>query len=180
MKSRNEQRKYSSLEVDEKVGLTSAQLEIRRNEKAYNRSKKYKGRSHLAIFVSSFFNLFNVILYITAAIMMICQLTIEDAINELPITKYGFLAVILYNAIASIISQEFSKYTISKMKLISDSSYEVLRNGKYETIKSNDILLSDIIKLKSGDQIPCDLVNLGDELAVNESMLTGESDNIIK
>ena len=66
------------------------------------------------------------------------------------------------------------------MKLISDSSYEVLRNGKYETIKSNDILLSDIIKLKSGDQIPCDLVNLGDELAVNESMLTGESDNIIK
>ena len=180
MKSRNEQRKYSSLEVDEKVGLISAQLEIRRNEKAYNRSKKYKGRSHLAIFVSSFFNLFNVILYITAAIMMICQLTIEDAINELPITKYGFLAVILYNAIASIISQEFSKYTISKMKLISDSSYEVLRNGKYETIKSNDILLSDIIKLKSGDQIPCDLVNLGDELAVNESMLTGESDNIIK
>ena len=180
MKSRNEQRKYSSLEVDEKVGLTSAQLEIRRNEKAYNRSKKYKGRSHLAIFVSSFFNLFNVILYITAAIMMICQLTIEDAINELPITKYGFLAVILYNAIASIISQEFSKYTISKMKLISDSSYEVLRDGKYETVKSNDILLSDIIKLKSGDQIPCDLVNLGDELAVNESMLTGESDNIIK
>ena len=180
MKSRNEHRKYSSLEVDEKVGLISAQLEIRRNEKAYNRSKKYKGRSHLAIFVSSFFNLFNVILYITAAIMMICQLTIEDAINELPITKYGFLAVILYNAIASIISQEFSKYTISKMKLISDSSYEVLRNGKYETIKSNDILLSDIIKLKSGDQIPCDLVNLGDELAVNESMLTGESDNIIK
>ena len=180
MKSRNEHRKYSSLEVDEKVGLISAQLEIRRNEKAYNRSKKYKGRSHLAIFVSSFFNLFNVILYITAAIMMICQLTIEDAINELPITKYGFLAVILYNAIASIISQEFSKYTISKMKLISDSSYEVLRNGKYETIKSNDILLSDIIKLKSGDQIPCDLVNLGDELAVNESMLTGESNNIIK
>lgn len=180
MKSRNEQRKYSSLEVDEKVGLTSAQLEIRRNEKAYNRSKKYKGRSHLAIFVSSFFNLFNIILYATAAIMMICQLTIEDAINELPITKYGFLAVILYNAIASIISQEFSKYTISKMKLISDSSYEVLRDGKYETIKSNDILLSDIIKLKSGDQIPCDLVNLGDELAVNESMLTGESDNIIK
>ena len=180
MKSRNEHRKYSSLEVDEKVGLTSAQLEIRRNEKAYNRSKKYKGRSHLAIFVSSFFNLFNIILYATAAIMMICQLTIEDAINELPITKYGFLAVILYNAIASIISQEFSKYTISKMKLISDSSYEVLRDGKYETIKSNDILLSDIIKLKSGDQIPCDLVNLGDELAVNESMLTGESDNIIK
>ena len=180
MKSRNEQRKYSSLEVDEKVGLTTDQLEIRRNEKAYNRSKKYKGRSHLAIFVSSFFNLFNIILYATAAIMMICQLTIEDAINELPITKYGFLAVILYNAIASIISQEFSKYTISKMKLISDSSYEVLRDGKYETIKSNDILLSDIIKLKSGDQIPCDLVNLGDELAVNESMLTGESDNIIK
>ena len=180
MKSPNEHIKYSSLEVDEKVGLTTDQLEIRRNEKAYNRSKKYKGRSHIAIFVSSFFNLFNVILYITAAIMMICQLTIEDAINELPITKYGFLAVILYNAIASIISQEFSKYTISKMKLISDSSYEVLRDGKYETIKSNDILLSDIIKLKSGDQIPCDLVNLGDELAVNESMLTGESDNIIK
>ena len=180
MKSPNEHIKYSSLEVDEKVGLTTDQLEIRRNEKAYNRSKKYKGRSHLAIFVSSFFNLFNIILYATAAIMMICQLTIEDAINELPITKYGFLAVILYNAIASIISQEFSKYTISKMKLISDSSYEVLRDGKYETIKSNDILLSDIIKLKSGDQIPCDLVNLGDELAVNESMLTGESDNIIK
>ncbi|MDY6008939.1 MAG: HAD-IC family P-type ATPase, partial [Bacilli bacterium] len=112
--------------------------------------------------------------------MAICQLTIEGAIQEVPITKYGFLAVILYNAIASIISQEFSKYTISKMKLISDSSYEVLRDGKYETVKSNDILLSDIIKLKSGDQIPCDLVNLGDELAVNESMLTGESDNIIK
>ena len=58
MKSRNEQRKYSSLEVDEKVGLTSAQLEIRRNEKAYNRSKKYKGRSHLAILVSYSFNMY--------------------------------------------------------------------------------------------------------------------------
>lgn len=171
---------YSDIKVDEKTGLTLDQIKIRKEEKAFNRSKKYKGRSHLVIFISSFFNLFNMILYVTAAVMAICQLTIEGAIQEVPITKYGFLAVILYNAIASIISQEFSKYTISKMKLISDSSYEVLRDGKYETIKSNDILLSDIIKLKSGDQIPCDLINLGDDIAVNESMLTGESDNIIK
>ena len=112
---------YSDIKVDEKTGLTLDQIKIRKEEKAFNRSKKYKGRSHLVIFISSFFNLFNMILYVTAAVMAICQLTIEGAIQEVPITKYGFLAVILYNAIASIISQEFSKYTISKMKLISDS-----------------------------------------------------------
>ena len=55
---------YSDIKVDEKTGLTLDQIKIRKEEKAFNRSKKYKGRSHLVIFISSFFNLFNMILYV--------------------------------------------------------------------------------------------------------------------
>lgn len=170
----------SNEKVDLINGLTNKQAETRKKLGATNKSKKVKGKTHFQIIFGSFFTLFNAILYILAAIICLFQLFHPEGSKYLPITKYGFLFVILCNALTSIISQEISKHTVEKMKLIADPKALVIREGKEINIKVEDIVLNDLVVLKAGNEIPCDLIVEGDEIFVNESMLTGESSTIVK
>ena len=161
-------------------GLNSEEVEKQIQLGKVNKSKKFKGKSHLKIVFDSFFNLFNCILYVVAIIIACFQIFHPDGLRVLPATKYGFLFVILCNAITSIISQEASKRTVEKMKLIINPIVRVIRDEKEIKIKNDDIVLGDIVILSSGDEIPCDLKVLTNTIVVNESMLTGESEAIIK
>lgn len=160
---------------DLKYGLSDEEVKLRKAENLTNISQKVKGTSHLKIIFSSFFTFFNVILYILAFVFLMFQIFYPDGLKYIPITKYGFLFVILCNALTSIISQEVSKRTVEKMKLISDPKATVLRNGKYVTINIDDIVLHDLVVFKTGNEVPCDLIVKQGEVFVNESMLTGES-----
>ena len=161
-------------------GLTTEQVQSRKEANLINKSVKVKGKTHFQIIFSSFFTFFNVILYGLALVFLGFQLFYPDGLKYIPITKYGFMFVIICNATTSIVSQEISKRTVEKMKLLTDPKGLVIREGKEEIINIEDIVLDDLVVLSSGNDVPCDLIVEDGEVLVNESMLTGESDPLIK
>ena len=172
--------RLNSYQVDLNKGLSDLEVNEKISLNQINKRKKVKSKSHLKIIFESFFTLFNVILYILALIIALFQIFHPEGLKELPITKYGFLIVILCNALTSIISQEISKKTIDKMKLIVNPKALILRNSKEVEVNVEDIVLDDIVLLKAGNEVPCDLIILEGEVYVNEAMLTGESKAIFK
>ena len=163
-----------------KNGLTLKEVEELTKEGKTNFRKKVKGKSHLRIIFESFFTFFNVVLYVLALVFLFFQIFYPNGIKYIPITKYGFLFVIFFNAMCSIISQEASKHTLEKMKLITSPTCLGIREGKEINIKLEDVVLGETLILKGGNEVPCDLVIKEGELLVNESNLTGESKPIIK
>ena len=163
-----------------KEGLNYQEIELLKKEGKENKREKVKGKSHLKIIFESFFTFFNVVLYLLAIIFALFQIFYPNGIKYVPITKYGFLFVIFFNAMCSIISQEASKHALEKMKLISDPLSLVIREGKEEKVPIEEIVEGDTVILKSGNEVPCDLILKEGELIVNESNLTGESRPIIK
>ena len=91
-----------------------------------------------------------------------------------------FLPVIIFNTVIGIVQQLYAKSVLDKLSLLSVSDYWVMRNGEKQKIAMDELVLGDTVVLESGQQIPADAVVLGGSLAVNESMLTGESDEIEK
>lgn len=165
---------------DYKVGLTTDEIEKLKKEGKNNKRDSVKSKSHLRIIFESFFSFFNIVLYLVALVFLFFQVFYPNGIKFIPITKYGFLIVIFFNAMCGIISQEASKHVIEKMKLITDPLVTVVRNAQETRIKIEEVVLGETIILKSGNEVPCDLVLKEGELYLNESNLTGESKLIKK
>lgn len=91
-----------------------------------------------------------------------------------------FLPVIIINIIIGIIQQLRSKKVLDQLDVISKSSYQVIRDGKYQSIPIDELVLDDIILLDEGRQIPADASVIDGKVSVNESLLTGEEDEIEK
>ena len=163
-----------------KNGLTQDLVNELTKEGKTNFRKKVKGKSHYRIIFESFFTFFNIVLYLLALTFLLFQIFYPNGIKYVPITKYGFLFVIFFNAMCSIVSQEASKHTLEKMKLITSPTCLGIRDKKELNIKLEDIVLGDTLILKAGNEVPCDLKVEEGELLVNESNLTGESKPIIK
>ncbi len=91
-----------------------------------------------------------------------------------------FLGVIIVNTAIGIFQEIRSKRTLEKLSLIHAAKATVIRGGKKAVIAVHEIVEDDIILFQSGDQIAVDATVLSGEAEVNESLLTGEADAIIK
>ena len=79
-----------------------------------------------------------------------------------------------------IIQEVRAKKTIDKLAILTESKTVVLREGKKWNISTEKLVIDDLIFLKTGDQVPADVKILEGSVEVNESLLTGESDNLAK
>ena len=91
-----------------------------------------------------------------------------------------FILIIIVNVLIGIIQEIHGKNLVKKLSILTASKTKVIRDGKEEEIDVNEIVLDDIVLLAQGDQIPSDAYVLEGEVEVNESLLTGESDTILK
>ena len=91
-----------------------------------------------------------------------------------------FVGIILINTIIGIIQEIRAKKTIDKLAILTESRTVVLRDGKKWSISTEKLVIDDLIYLKAGEQIPADCKVLEGNLEVNESLLTGEADNLTK
>lgn len=91
-----------------------------------------------------------------------------------------FLPVIIINIIIGIAQQLRSKKVLDQLNVISKSSYQVIRDGKYQSVPIDELVLDDIILLDEGRPIPADATLVDGKVSVNESLLTGEEDEIEK
>ena len=91
-----------------------------------------------------------------------------------------FLPVIIANTLIGIVQEWRSKKLLDKLRIVTVPKVRTFRDGKVQEIATSELVLDDVIELTSGNQIPADAVLEDGELMVNESLLTGEAEEIIK
>ncbi len=116
------------------------------------------------------FTYFNAI-FLLLTILLICARSYRSL---------TFLPVIIGNTLVGIIQQLRAKRILDKLSLISQAKYKIIRGGKEYTLTSDELLANDIICLEAGQQIPADAELIEGDASVNESLLTGESDEVAK
>ena len=158
---------------DEKLsikGLSSVEVEKRIKDGKINISENLKTKSIKRIFYDNIVTLFNLI----NIVLFVALLLVGSYKNLL------FIGVMLVNIIIGIFQEIRSKRSVDKLSILSERKISVLRDGAEQEIAREDIVLDDIIILSRGDQIPADCVLVSGECKVNESLLTGESNLILK
>lgn len=156
--------------INLEIGLTQVQVEERIAAGKVNIQPQSKTKTIGRIVKDNSLTLFN-ILNIILALMVIF---VESFQNLL------FINVVVINTLIGIVQEIKAKKTIDKLSLISQPHVTVLRDGNPQEIVFEKIVLDDILILTAGKQIPADAQVVKGELEVNESLLTGESDSIMK
>lgn len=165
------------MELTGLIGLNKEEVNKRKKEGKINKSKSLNNESHLKIIFNSFFNFYNLILYILALVFLFVEIFNEEGIKYIPVTKYGFLFIILLNASFSIFTYEKSRKELKKLDLLKNDFVYVIRENSLTKIKSNEIVIDDLIYLNESDSNYSfiDGIIIKGNGYFNESFLTGES-----
>ena len=160
----------SRLEPDPAVGLTSADVQERIDKGYANLSVTSPTNTVRHIILSNVFTYFNFIFFALAA-ALICV----GSFNNLT-----FLGVILVNTAIGIVQELNAKRTLDKLTLLAEPRATVVRDGKESAVPTESLVVDDIVIFSAGNQICADAVVVSGEVQVNESLVTGESDEITK
>ncbi len=163
MESRGE---YNFLPSYFKTGLSSGEISKLTLEGRVNKIKKSKSSSYLKIIAKNLFTFFNFLLFSIAIILAI--------FNQW--SNMVFMVVVSANLVLGLIQDFRAKRIVDKLSLKNKSQYSVIRNSKEEKLYDEELVLGDIVILRSSDMVPCDSRVLTGSCYVNESILTGESD----
>ena len=151
-------------------GLSSEEVNKLMQDGKNNFIKNSASKSVIEIILSNLLTYFNLI-FLILAILVILSGSFKNLM---------FLPVVIINLIIGIFQQLKSKKILDKLALLDESSYITIRDDKEVEVISSNLVLNDVIKLESGMQIPADAVVVEGFLSVNESLLTGEMDEIEK
>lgn len=91
-----------------------------------------------------------------------------------------FLPVVIINTLIGIIQEVRAKNVLEKLNMLNAPHASVVRGGKESSVNSEELVLDDIVIFKAGNQVCADAVVVEGEVRVNEALLTGESDEIVK
>ena len=91
-----------------------------------------------------------------------------------------FFGIIVLNAFTGMMTELRARRMIDKLNLMNKDQIRVVRDGEVTSINPQDIVLDDIMLLSAGEQVPSDAVVVDGMAELNEAMLTGESDLILK
>ncbi len=159
-------------------GLNNEQVLSRIQEGKVNGDTNIKTKSIAQILKDNLITFFNFVFVVLAIILVFFVDFKTDFITACG--NFGFLILVIFNAGAGIFQEVRAKRTIDKLALISAPKAFVLREGEEKEIAVKDILLDDITILSSGSQICADAVVVDGSIEVNESLITGEPDAILK
>lgn len=156
--------------ADPYIGLTYEDVK-EQFEKGLN-NKKVKAQTNTVkdIILRNVFTYFNLVFFILA----LC-IVLVGSFNDLV-----FMMVVIINTVIGIVWQLKSKRTLDKLSVISNPKTKVIREGKEITIDNELLVQDDIVIFTSGNQICADALVVDGSVRVNESLITGESDEIIK
>ena len=151
-------------------GLSDEEVISRYNTGDVNYNTNVKTKTIGQIIFTNLFTLFNML----NLSLGLCIFLVKSYKNLL------FLGVVTCNTLISIIQEIRSKKAIDKLSIINSPVANVIRNGKEMQISVEEVVLDDIIKYKRGNQVVADSVVLEGSIEVNESLLTGEENSIVK
>lgn len=158
------------VQADPGTGLSAAQVKERFACHADNYKVESSTMSVSDIVKSNVFTYFNLVFAIIAVL-----LSIVGAWRDML-----FLPIIIANTCIGIIQEIHSKKVLDKLSILNAPQSVVIRDGKKAKISADKLVLDDVVEFTAGSQIPADAKVIDGELQVNESLITGESDEITK
>ena len=157
-----------------KEGLTNSEVEVRLKEFGKNALIAKKKKSFIRLFFEQMKDLMIIVLLLAALISAVLAI-IEK--NYLELIDGGIiLLIVIINSIIGVMQEQKADKSMELLKNMNKPFAKVLRNGEIEKVKSEDIVVGDIIILEAGDSVPADLrIIESASLKIEESSLTGES-----
>ena len=151
-------------------GLTAKQVEQRNLEGCVNAPVEPPSKSVQDIIKTNVFTYFNLVFAVLAVLLIIA-----GSFRDLT-----FLPVIISNTVIGIIQEIRSKKVLDKLTMLNAPKSTVVRDKTLRNIASSELVLDDIVVFSAGNQIPADATVMDGQIQVNESLITGESDEISK
>ncbi len=156
--------------IDINTGLTDVEVQKRKAKNLVNYDTSVPTKTIKRILFDNFFTLFNFLnLFLGLAIFLVGSYK-----------NMIFLGVIIINTAISTFQEIRSKKTIDKLSVLSSSKAKVIRNGKEYSIPINDLVLDDVVKFTTGNQVITDSIVLDGTVQVDESFITGETTTLSK
>ncbi len=156
--------------ADPEQGLSAADVAVRVQAGYTNAPVESPSKTTGQIIASNVFTYFNILFFALAILVL--------AVGQF--REIMFMGVVLVNLFIGIIQELRSQKMLDKLSILSAPKATVIRDGQSQSIRTEDLVLDDIVIFKSGMQICADAVVVEGEVQVNEALVTGESDEITK
>ncbi len=151
-------------------GLSDEEVQSRVAEGQVNQTSHSTQKTNIEIIKENVFTLFNALNFLLAFLLLLVG----------AYSNMAFIAIIILNVIIGIVQEIRARNLVSQLTILSNKPVKVIRNGQETTVASTDLVLGDLILLEGGDQVPSDARVVEGSSELNESLLTGESDAILK
>ncbi len=155
-------------------GLTSAEVAEQIRLGNVNDDKQKKSNSYFALIRRNVFTFFNLINVALAVLILLGGIDARSLRNVL------FLGVVICNTAIGLFQEIRAKRATDRLRVLTRSKVIAIRDGIETEIFTDEIVLGDTLILTAGGQIPADCAVVDGELTVDESVLTGEADGVIK
>lgn len=158
-------------------GLTSAEAQTRLEKNGKNKLAEAKKPSVIKKFFAELADPMIIILLIAAAVSVVTAALQNESFTDV----FIILAVVLINAVLGVVQESKAEKAIEALQKITAATSKVLRDGRPVTVKSEDLVVGDVVLLEAGDAVPadCRLIEAA-SLKAEESALTGESVPVTK
>lgn len=151
-------------------GLSTAEVEFRKKAGLSNESVDSSTKTVAQIIRSNVVTYYNLI-FLIITILLIVVGSFRDL---------TFLPIIIANMLIGIIQELRSKKILDDLTILNTPKIKVRRNGSDQEVLADELVQDDVITLSSGGQIPADALVLSGNITVNEALITGEADEIVK
>ncbi len=152
------------------LGLTEAEVLERKEKGQINIIEEKTVKSNWEIIAGNVFTLFNLYNFLIAIALM----------SVGAYSNLAFILIIILNISIGSFQEIHAKNMVAKLSVLTVSKVDVIRDGREKSISVDEVVLDDITILNMGNQISSDSVVIDGKIEVNESLLTGESDTIVK
>ena len=164
-------------------GLTESEAQARLEKNGKNKLQEAKKKSTFARFVDQLKDPMIIILIIAAAISAVTEYIEASAAghNFFPTDTLIILAVVIINAVLGVMQESKAEKAVEALQKMSAATTKTLRDGQIVTVKSEDLVVGDVILLDAGDAIPADCrIFECASMKIEEAALTGESVPVTK
>ena len=165
--------KYRSVPVlnaDPREGLSGREVVLRQQNGLRNIPPASNTKSEKQIIKEKVFTFFNLIFIVLAVLLLIVG----------SFKNMMFLVVAVANTLIGIFQEIRAKRTVDKLTLVAAGTVKTVRDGQTVKVRTDQLVRDDIVEFSAGNQICADAIVREGQMQVNESLLTGEADAIIK
>ena len=158
-------------------GITSSQAKERLEKNGVNKLKEPPRDGLLKKFIKSLMDPMIIMLLAAAAVSAVTAIASNDSFTDV----FIILFVVIVNTILGLVQESKAENAIDSLMEMTKATSKVIRDGVVQNIKSEDLVVGDVIVLEAGDAVPADCRILESfSMKVEEAALTGESVPVTK